>query len=141
MPINTESSSAGLASITAVAALWNPRSPPGSSLKTILDAQFFLGQEDCESLIGALSYFNSQKLIFGTTPSLYLINTTVSLLHNFIANIRFTNSDKISRFEECASVCPNNQSPTKYEFLGDIQWVSCSLHSGLLIQALLTRNI
>jgi hypothetical protein len=80
MPINTESSSAGLTSITAVAALWNPRLSPGSSLKTILDAQFFLGQEDCESLIGALSYFNSQKLNFGTTPSLYLINTTVSLL-------------------------------------------------------------
>ena len=71
------SSSTGLASLTAIAALGNPRLIPKSKT-VILDAQIYVGSPFCEFLIGALRFFNSSNIQFSEEPSLYSIHATVS---------------------------------------------------------------
>jgi hypothetical protein len=82
MPIhnttNTELSQAaasGLASITAIAAIGNARAVPNSK-KVILDSQIYVGSDNCESLIGAVSYINKSNMDFDDV-GIYLIITTV----------------------------------------------------------------
>ena len=69
----------GYATITAIAALANPRNVPGSKKKLILDAEIFVGGEKCETLLGALSFFNKSDMNFEHSGiALYLIYSTVS---------------------------------------------------------------
>ncbi|KJA12908.1 hypothetical protein HYPSUDRAFT_1084434, partial [Hypholoma sublateritium FD-334 SS-4] len=108
MPASTNTiapcdSCVGLATITAIAAIGNPRSVARSK-KMILDAQIYVGSPTCESLLGALTYFNSSDLVFSNeTVSLYLIYAT------------------IANFENGADTHPTTP-PSKYDFIGDIQW-------------------
>jgi len=91
--------------MTAVAAVGNPRNVPGSK-KLILDVQIYVGSEKCESLLGALSYFNGSDMVFDNDDvALYLIYST------------------FSRFETGAEIHPTQISPSKYDFVGDIQWI------------------
>jgi hypothetical protein len=69
---------AGMISLTAIAALANPRSTPKSKSTIVVDAQIYIGSIYCESLLGALRYFNANDIQFSEAPGLYLINTTVS---------------------------------------------------------------
>ncbi|KAF9552567.1 hypothetical protein CPC08DRAFT_728521 [Agrocybe pediades] len=52
----------GMVTMTAIAALTNARSMTASSKKVVVDAQIFVGSGQCESLLGALSYFNKSEL-------------------------------------------------------------------------------
>lgn len=79
---NTPSSSpvdsaTGLATMLAVAALANPRNVPGSK-SIMLDAQVYVGSPSCESLIGALRFYNGNDMEFDSNAGLYLIYATVS---------------------------------------------------------------
>ncbi|KAF8974722.1 hypothetical protein BDZ97DRAFT_1690533, partial [Flammula alnicola] len=95
---------AGMISLTAIAALGNPRAIPKS--KTIvLDAQIYIGSSACESLLGALRYFNARDLHFSESAGLYLINTT------------------IFRMEITADIVPTTLPADDYSFIGDINWV------------------
>lgn len=81
--LSTQTESAnGLATIIAIAAVGNPRNIPGSK-RVILDAQVYVGSQNCEFLLGALSYFNSSDMTFGPDDvALYLIHATVRILLN-----------------------------------------------------------
>ena len=69
----------GYATITALATLANPRNLPGSKKKIILDAEIFVGGEKCETLLGALSFFNKSNMNFEHNGiAVYLIYSTVS---------------------------------------------------------------
>lgn len=69
----------GYATITAIAALANPRNVPGSKKKLILNAAICVGGEKCETLLGALSFFNKSDMNFEHSGiALYLIYSTVS---------------------------------------------------------------
>lgn len=69
---------AGYASITAIAGLGNPRAIPNSKV-LILDAQIYIGSSSCESLLGALRFFNAQDAVFVNDVGLYLIYATVAV--------------------------------------------------------------
>ncbi|PPQ82285.1 hypothetical protein CVT25_008435 [Psilocybe cyanescens] len=103
---HTDYAAAGIATITAVAAVGNPRNIPGSK-KVMLDVQVFVGSPSCESLLGALAYFNGSNMVFDhDSVALYLIYATVI----------------IAKFEEGAVVHPTHPE-LKYDFIGDIQWI------------------
>ena len=69
----------GYATITAIAALTNPCNVPGSKKKLILDAEIFVRGEKCQTLLGALSFFNKSDMNFEHSGiALYLIYSTVS---------------------------------------------------------------
>lgn len=71
--------SAGMLSLTAIAAIGNCRSIPRAPKSIVVDAQIFVGSPSCESLLGALQYYNTSNLAFHEdTVGLYLINTSVS---------------------------------------------------------------
>ena len=75
----------GIATITAIAAVGNPCPTPSSSKKIMLDAQIYVGSPNCESLLGTLSYFNGSDMVFRKDDvALYLLYATVSLLFHFI---------------------------------------------------------
>ena len=79
LPTHDSNAAAGIAMLTAIAAVGNPRSPPASSRKQlILDVQIYIGSATCESLTGALNYFNGSDTPFESdTVSLFLIHATV----------------------------------------------------------------
>lgn len=79
MTLQTDSQpTAGLATITAIAAIGNPRNVAGK--KFILDAQIYVGSKKCESLIGALSYYNISNIPFDHEKvALFFIYSTVSV--------------------------------------------------------------
>ena len=81
LPHMSSSSDTGLgghATLSAVAAIGNPRYPPSSSKKLILDAQIYLGTTT-EQLTGVVSYFNVANLNVGLNDvALYHIECTVS---------------------------------------------------------------
>ncbi|KAF8966831.1 hypothetical protein BDZ97DRAFT_1903666 [Flammula alnicola] len=79
--------SAGMISLTAIAALGNPRTIPKSKM-TVIDAQIYIGSSSCESLLGALRYFNARDLHFAESAGLYLINTTAND-YSFIGDINW----------------------------------------------------
>ncbi|KAF8957984.1 hypothetical protein BDZ97DRAFT_1843975 [Flammula alnicola] len=96
-------------SLTAIAALGNPRTIPKS--KTIvLDAQIYIGSLSCESLLGALRYFNAKDLHFPESAGLYLINFHLTLI-------------KIFRMEITADIVPTILPADDYSFIGDINWI------------------
>lgn len=69
----------GHTTLSAVAAIGNPRYPPSSSKKLVLDAQIYLGSTS-EQLIGVVSYFNLSNLTFGLNDvALYHIECTVRI--------------------------------------------------------------
>lgn len=71
-------SAAGLAFVTGLAILANPR---GISARTIVvDALLFLGPKEDDVLIGSLRYFNSTDVTFEDGPNIYSIGATVSIL-------------------------------------------------------------
>lgn len=79
MSITSDLGSGGHATLSAIAAIGNPRSPPSSSKKLILDAQIYLGASSSEQLIGVVSYFNVLGLNFGLNDvALYHIECTAS---------------------------------------------------------------
>ena len=74
----------GIATITAIAAVGNSQPIPGSSKKIMLDTQIYVGSSNCESHLGALSYFNGSDMVFGNDEiTLYLIYVTVGLFYFF----------------------------------------------------------
>ena len=74
----TSDTAAGIATLTAVTALRNPRALPG--MKTvILDAQIYVGSPSCESLLGSLQFYNGSDMVFEHQSALYLIYATVSV--------------------------------------------------------------
>ena len=78
--MTTPNLTSGYATITAIAALANPQNIPGSKRKIILDAEIFIGGKKCETLLGALSFFNKNDINFEHSGvALYLIYSTVSL--------------------------------------------------------------
>jgi len=75
----------GIATITVIAAVGNPRPTPGSSKKIMLDAQIYVSSSNCELLLGTLSYFNGSDMVFWKDDiALYLLYAMVSLLFHFI---------------------------------------------------------
>ena len=73
----TSDTAAGIATITAVAALGNPKALPGTKM-VVLDAQIYVGSPSCESLLGSLRFFNGSDIVFKHQSALYLIYATVS---------------------------------------------------------------
>ena len=74
----------GIATITAIAAVGNSWPIPGSSKKIMLDTQIYVSSSNCESLFGALSYFNGSDMVFRNDEiTLYLIYATVSFFYFF----------------------------------------------------------
>ncbi|RDB16135.1 hypothetical protein Hypma_003356 [Hypsizygus marmoreus] len=95
----------GLASITTIAALANPRRPRRLLSKTvILDAEIYVGSSLCESLLGALRFFNAFDLKLSAEPGLYLIYAT------------------FARMEADADVQSTVNAPSDYAFVRDLQW-------------------
>lgn len=77
MSTASDSGLGGHATLSAIAAIGNPRYPPNSSKKLILDAQIYLGATS-EQLIGVVSYFNLSNLNIGLNDvALYHIECTV----------------------------------------------------------------
>ncbi|KIK00974.1 hypothetical protein K443DRAFT_7224 [Laccaria amethystina LaAM-08-1] len=96
----------GIATITVITAVGNPRPTPGSSKKIMLDAQIYVGSSNCESLLGSLSYFNGSDMVFRKDDvALYLLYAT------------------IAKMEDGAQIHPLTDSKEKYDFVGDIQWI------------------
>ncbi|KAF8973655.1 hypothetical protein BDZ97DRAFT_1912130 [Flammula alnicola] len=96
-------SAAGLATILAIAALANPRHVPDSK-SIILDAQVYVGSPSCESLIGALRFYNGTEIEFSSDAGLYLIYAT------------------FARMEDGVDIQPD-LAISEYKFVGDLQWV------------------
>ncbi|KAF8973246.1 hypothetical protein BDZ97DRAFT_1990551 [Flammula alnicola] len=96
-------SAAGLATILAIAALANPRHVPDSK-SIILDAQVYVGSSSCESLIGALRFYNGTEIEFSSDAGLYLIYAT------------------FARMEDGVDIQPD-LAVSEYKFVGDLQWV------------------
>ncbi|KAF8955969.1 hypothetical protein BDZ97DRAFT_1926038 [Flammula alnicola] len=96
-------SAAGLATILAIAALANPRHVPDSK-SIILDAQVYIGSPSCESLIGALRFYNGTEIEFSSDAGLYLIYAT------------------FARMEDGVDIQPD-LAISEYKFVGDLQWV------------------
>lgn len=118
----------GIATITAIAAVGNPRPTPGSAKKIMLDAQIYVGSLNCESLLGALSYFNGSDMVFGNDDvALYLIYATVSSLDFIFLSIVENFLCQIAKMEDGAHTHPLPDSREKYDFVGDIQWVSLNV--------------
>ena len=73
-----DSSLGGHATLSAIAALGNPRYLPSSTKKLVLDAQIYLGSAKTEQLTGVVLYFNQPNLNFGLNDvTLYYIECTV----------------------------------------------------------------
>ena len=68
---------AGLATITGLAILANPRIVHASKT-LVLDAQFYLGLTNRDSLIGSLRYYNLRDYTFHDEATLYVVHATVS---------------------------------------------------------------
>ncbi|KJA17245.1 hypothetical protein HYPSUDRAFT_206406 [Hypholoma sublateritium FD-334 SS-4] len=94
----------GHASLSAIAAIGNPRHAPNSTKKLILDAQIYLGTSS-EQLIGVLAYFNTTNLNVGLNDvALYHIECTFACF----------DPDRTESY-------PTKLSPPRYAFTGDIQ--------------------
>ena len=76
MPMPNSDTAAGIATITAIAALGNPRALPGTKT-VVLDAQIYVGSPSCESLMGSLRFFNASDMVFEHESALYFIYATV----------------------------------------------------------------
>lgn len=108
---HTDYAAAGIATITAVAAVGNPRNIPGSK-KVMLDVQVFVGSPSCESLLGALAYFNGSNMVFDhDSVALYLIYATVIVVFHCILTVF---SSLIISSADCQirrrSSCPSHSS-------------------------------
>ena len=78
----SDSTLGGHATLSAIAALGNPRYPPSSTKKLVLDAQIYLGSAKSEQLTGVVSYFNLANLNIGLNDvALYYIECTVRNLN------------------------------------------------------------
>ncbi|KAF9472801.1 hypothetical protein BDN70DRAFT_775918, partial [Pholiota conissans] len=97
-------SASGLATMVGIAALANPRRAADSPKSIILDVEIYIGADHCQSLIGALRFFNKDDMDFTEEPSLYLIYTTFACLEDGIDVQPVLNT-------------------WKYKFFGDLQWV------------------
>jgi hypothetical protein len=78
-PVLHSDAAAGIATITAVAALGNARPLPGTKT-VVLDAQIYVGSPSRESLMGSLRFFNASDMVFEHESALYLIYATVCAL-------------------------------------------------------------
>lgn len=78
-PVLHPDAAAGIATITAIAALGNSRPLPGTKT-VILDAQIYVDSPTCESLMGSLRFFNASGMKFEHKSALYLIYATVCAL-------------------------------------------------------------
>ena len=84
MSSSSDSGLGGHATLSAVAAIGNPRYPPSSSKKLILDAQIYLGAS-AEQITGVVSYFNLANLNVGLNDvALYHIECTVSSFYQLL---------------------------------------------------------
>ncbi|KAF5381722.1 hypothetical protein D9615_005621 [Tricholomella constricta] len=85
----TSDTAAGIATITAVAALGNPRTLPGTKT-VLLDAQIYVGSPSCESLLGSLRFFNVSDMVFEHQSALYLIYATFARMENGVDQLSIT---------------------------------------------------
>ena len=93
---------------------------PSSSKKIMLDAQIYVSSSNCESPLGTLSYFNSSNMVFRKDD--------VACNSEFAFSLHFSGVEmflsQIAKMEDDAQIHPLPDSKEKYDFVGDIQWVS-----------------